>query len=114
MSSSPAFTKRDARKAAREAGLVAQESGAGDGFMLIQPANSAVVARELTAAEVVTYCEILSATESFGRRVAPPLTGGPPVRKRVPPPGGERGTSNVYVLGSRDRTAPRRKPGFSS
>jgi hypothetical protein len=60
----------------------------------------------LTAEEVVTYCGILSAIDSWeARRPAPTVS--PPVGNSVPPPGGERGTSNVYVLGSRDRAAGR-------
>jgi hypothetical protein len=106
MSRSPAFTERQARKAARDAGLIAQKLRPWDGFILIQPENNMMVARELTAEEVVTYCGILSATDSWEAR-RPARTVSPPVGKSVPPPGGERGTSNVYVLGSRDRAAGR-------
>jgi hypothetical protein len=79
---------------------VSQNRAAVHGFILIQPENNAMVSRELTAEEVVTYCGILSAIDSWEVR-RPALTGSPPVGKGVPPPGGERGTSNVYVLESR-------------
>jgi hypothetical protein len=105
MSRSPAFTERQARQAARDAGLIAKKLHP-RGFILIQPENNMMVARELTAEEVVTYCGILSATDSWEAR-RPGLPVSPPVGKSVPPPGGERGTSNVYVLRSRDRAAGR-------
>ena len=108
MSRSPAFTERQARQAARDAGLIAKKLHP-RGFILIQPENNMMVARELTAEEVVTYCGILSATDSWEAR-RPARTVSPPVGKSVPPPGGERGTSNVYVLGRRPGRP--RGPGF--
>ena len=87
MSRSPAFTERHARRAARDAGLIAQKLRPWAGFILIQPENNAMVSRELTAEEVVTYCGILSAIDSWEVR-RPALTGSPPVGKGVPPPGG--------------------------
>jgi hypothetical protein len=106
MSRSPAFTERHARRAARDAGLIAQKLRPWAGFILIQPENNAMVSRELTAEEVVTYCGILSAIDSWEVH-RPALTGSPPVGKGVPPPGGKRGTSNVYVLEKPDRAAGR-------
>jgi len=54
-----------ARKAAHKAGLIARKLSR-DEFMLIQPENNVVVAqRGLTAAEVVTYCAMLSAKEEL-------------------------------------------------
>jgi hypothetical protein len=106
VSRSPAFTERHARRAARDAGLIAQKLRSWSGFILIQPENNVVVARELTAEEVVTYCGILSATDSWEARPPRPHRQ-PPVGKGMRAPGGERGTSNVHVLGSRDRAAGR-------
>jgi hypothetical protein len=94
MSRPLAFTERQARQAARDAGLIAQKLRPWGGFILIQPENNMMAARELTAEEVVTYRGILSAIDSWkARRPAPTVS--PPVGNSVPPPGGERGTSNV-------------------
>jgi hypothetical protein len=112
VSRSPAFTERHARRAARDAGLIAQKLRSWSGFILIQPENNVVVARELTAEEVVTYCGILSATDSWEARPPRPHRQ-PPVGKGVRAPGGERGTSNVHVLGGRDRAAGRSIAPFS-
>jgi hypothetical protein len=67
--------------------LIAQKLRPWAGFILIQPENNAMVSRELTAEEVVTYCGILSTIDSWEVR-RPALTGSPPVGKGVPPPGG--------------------------
>jgi hypothetical protein len=50
MSRPPAFTERQARQAARDAGLIAQKLRPWGGFILIQPENNMMAARELTAA----------------------------------------------------------------
>jgi hypothetical protein len=63
MRNSPAdhVTEGQARRAARKAGFTVRKLSR-DQFMLIQPDNNAVITQgELTAAEVVTYCGILSA-----------------------------------------------------
>src|ERR1700716_3432587 len=98
MSRSPAFTERHARRAARDAGLIAQKLRPWAGFILIQPENNAMVSRELTAEEVVTYCGILSAIDSWevrshqaGHRSDPSKIGGATCQRcvrggRVQPP----------------------------